>query len=80
MATAKHEYCLVRDIRMQVKQQLEQSGLPKTGTESPTDFWTRVEKVGRLREALDSLRRDCGGLEGMGTASPRNQGGIFGAY
>lgn len=52
MAVAKHEYCLVRDIRLHVKQQLEVSGLPKTGTETAAEFWVRVEKAERLREAL----------------------------
>jgi hypothetical protein len=52
MAVAKYEHCLVTDIRSHVKQQLEATGLPKTGAESPAEFWARVEKAGRLREAL----------------------------
>ena len=59
MAVAKHEYCLIRDIRLHVKQQLELSGLPKTGAETAAEFLGCGSKKRGVsgRHSLSTTRR-----------------------
>src|SRR6516165_3257493 len=52
MATPRHEYCEVGDIRGWVEEELPNLPASKSKDESPEQFWSRVEQAGLLIKAL----------------------------
>lgn len=51
MTNSRHQHCRVKDVRLEVERRLT---LPPCAgrTETPRAFWDRVEKAGKLAEAL----------------------------
>src|SRR5262245_40143859 len=52
MAKPRHEYCEVAEIRSRVEEQLPKLPARKADDETPTEFWSRVERAGLLHKAL----------------------------